>query len=181
MKYFFILLLICSYKSFAQTAEVFRIDSLPTNGLVLNKNWKWHAGDNLEYAKLGFDESLPKISIVPQDISRVMLNLINNAFYAVNEKLKLNIQNYQPQVVVRTKRIGDRVEISVKDNGNGIPDKIKDKIFQPFFTTKPTGEGTGLGLSLSFDIITKGHSGELKVQSVEGEGSEFIIIFPRNK
>ncbi len=130
---------------------------------------------NSDY-KTDFDESLPKINVVPQDIGRVILNLINNAFYAVNEKNKtVSDKNYVPLVTVSTKRIGDTIEIKVKDNGNGIPDKIKEKIFQPFFTTKPTGEGTGLGLSLAYDIITKGHGGELKVESVEGIGSEFIL------
>ncbi len=142
---------------------------------------------NSDY-KTDFDESLPKLNVVPQDIGRVILNLINNAFYAVNERakqqlsraelsesLKLSESLYAPLVTVSTKHIGDKIEISIKDNGNGIPEKIKDKIFQPFFTTKPTGEGTGLGLSLSYDIVTKGHGGELKVESEEGKGSEFII------
>jgi signal transduction histidine kinase/ligand-binding sensor domain-containing protein len=132
-----------------------------------------------------FDESIDKINIVPQDIGRVLLNLFNNAFYSVNEKKgplppeggKKNPQEYQPTVSVSTNRIGDRVEIRVRDNGNGIPQKVLDKIFQPFFTTKPTGQGTGLGLSLSYDII-KAHGGELKVETKEGEGAEFIIQLP---
>jgi len=124
-----------------------------------------------------FDSSIRKINIVPQDIGRVILNLINNAFYAVNEK-KLQAASHTPQVIVSTKKLTDKVEIRVKDNGPGIPQKIVDKIFQPFFTTKPTGQGTGLGLSLSYDIITKGHGGELKVRTKEGEGSEFIIQLP---
>ena len=117
---------------------------------------------------------------MPQDLGRVILNLINNAFYAVSEKQKQNIAGYEPTVAVVTKKIKDRVEIKVKDNGNGIPQKILDKIFQPFFTTKPTGQGTGLGLSLAYDIATKGHGGELKVETKEGEGSEFIIQLPFN-
>ncbi|MCZ2460990.1 MAG: hypothetical protein LC128_15325 [Chitinophagales bacterium] len=124
-----------------------------------------------------FDESLPKINVVPQDMGRVILNLINNAFYAVNEKansLMPDAESYDPTVVVSTKKIGDRVEIKIKDNGNGIPSAIKDKIFQPFFTTKPTGQGTGLGLSLSYDIV-KAHGGEIKVETKEGEGTEFVI------
>ncbi|MBP9924769.1 MAG: GHKL domain-containing protein [Cyclobacteriaceae bacterium] len=121
-----------------------------------------------------FDTSLPKLSVVPQDIGRVVLNLINNAFYAVSEKTKLQAAGYEPQVVVTTKENGDKILISVKDNGNGIPQNIVDKIFQPFFTTKPTGQGTGLGLSLSYDIV-KAHGGELKVETKEGEGSTFII------
>ncbi|MCW5914723.1 MAG: hypothetical protein KIT66_08965 [Chitinophagaceae bacterium] len=127
--------------------------------------------------KTQLDPSLPKINVVPQDIGRVILNLINNAFFAVNDRVKQNIPGFQPTVTVSTKNLGDKVEIIVKDNGNGIPEKIKDKIFQPFFTTKPTGQGTGLGLSLSYDII-KTHGGEIRVNSKEGEGTEFIIQLP---
>jgi signal transduction histidine kinase len=120
---------------------------------------------------------------VPQDIGRVMLNLYNNAFYAVNEKLKAHSSpptvNYDPLVSIQTKKSNDKVEIKVTDNGNGIPQNIVDKIFQPFFTTKPTGQGTGLGLSLAYDII-KAHGGEIKVETKEGEGSEFIIQLPNN-
>jgi two-component system, NtrC family, sensor kinase len=130
-----------------------------------------------------FDDRIGEINIVHQDIGRVLLNLINNAFYSVSEKQKQDIAGYEPTIVVTTKRLGNnpdnyRVEIRVADNGNGIPQKVLDKIFQPFFTTKPTGLGTGLGLSLSYDIITRGHSGELKVETKEGEGAEFIIILP---
>ena len=125
-----------------------------------------------------FDENTGNINIIPQDIGRVLLNLYNNAFYAVNEKKKQQTDNYEPTVSVTTKTLNGKVEIKVKDNGNGIPQKLLDKIFQPFFTTKPTGQGTGLGLSLSYDIITKGHSGELKVETKEGEGSTFIIALP---
>jgi len=121
-----------------------------------------------------FDESIGKINIIPQDISRVLLNLFNNAFYAVNEKkAKLN-GTFEPTVSVCTKKENGKVEIVVKDNGNGIPPNIINKIFQPFFTTKPTGQGTGLGLSLSYDII-KAHGGEIKVESTEGEGTTFVI------
>ncbi len=134
--------------------------------------------------KTDFDESIGKINIVPQDIGRVILNLINNAFYAVNEKKKLSANGYQPTAKITTRKLNDRVEIIVADNGNGIPDKIKDKIFQPFFTTKPTGSGTGLGLSLSYDIV-KAHGGEIKVESLpageagkEGAGTEFIVQLP---
>jgi len=128
--------------------------------------------------KMMADEELPHLNIVPQDIGRVLLNLINNAFYAVDEKVKQNTEAYKPQVVVSTAKLGDGVEIRVKDNGNGIPDKVKEKIFQPFFTTKPTGQGTGLGLSMSYDIITKGHNGALKVETLSGKGTEFIIELP---
>ncbi len=123
-----------------------------------------------------FDDSLGKINVIPQDIGRVLLNLINNAFYATNEKQKSSQNGYDAMVTVSTRRQNGKVEIKIKDNGVGIPQKIVDKIFQPFFTTKPTGEGTGLGLSLAYDIITKGHGGELKVETTEGEGSEFIIL-----
>jgi signal transduction histidine kinase len=122
-----------------------------------------------------FDPDLPMVSVIPQDIGRVLLNLINNAFYAVNEKAKLSIEGYDPVVTVSTAKIGDNIEIRVQDNGNGIPDVIREKIFQPFFTTKPTGQGTGLGLSLAYDIVTKGHEGTLEVESAEGGGSAFII------
>ena len=121
-----------------------------------------------------FDQSIEKVEVVPQDIGRVILNLITNAFYVVNEKSKQGIAGYKPTVSVSTKKEGNAVLISVQDNGNGIPDSIKEKIFQPFFTTKPTGQGTGLGLSLSYDIV-KAHGGELRVETKEGEGSEFII------
>ena len=124
-----------------------------------------------------FDETIGNINIIPQDIGRVLLNLYNNAFYAVNEKKKQQPDDYEPTVSVTTKKSGDEVEVIVKDNGNGIPQKVVDKIFQPFFTTKPTGQGTGLGLSLSYDIV-KAHGGELKVETKEGEGAEFIINLP---
>ena len=125
-----------------------------------------------------FDKSIEKVNIIPQDIGRVILNLINNAFYTVSEKKKVQTNGYEPTVTVTTKKENGRIEIKVKDNGNGIPSKVLDKIFQPFFTTKPTGQGTGLGLSLAYDIITKGHGGELKVETKEGEGSEFVIQLP---
>jgi signal transduction histidine kinase len=127
--------------------------------------------------KTDFDESIGKINIIPQDIGRVVLNLITNAFYAVNEKSKQGIADYEPTVSVVTKKVNHQVEIRVTDNGNGIPANIVDKIFQPFFTTKPTGQGTGLGLSLSYDIV-KAHGGELKVETIEGMGTEFIIQLP---
>jgi len=130
--------------------------------------------------KTDFDESIGNINIIPQDIGRVILNLITNAFYAVDEKKTLRQaqdESYEPTVSVSTKKINKGVEVSVSDNGNGIPQKVLDKIFQPFFTTKPTGQGTGLGLSLAYDIV-KAHSGELKVETKEGEGSTFIIQLP---
>ena len=125
--------------------------------------------------KTEVDNSIGKINVSSQDIGRVIFNLINNAFYAVNEKQKQNLSGYEPTVTVTTSKQNGKIEIKVKDNGNGIPQKVLDKIFQPFFTTKPTGQGTGLGLSLAYDIVTKGHGGELKVETKEGEGSEFII------
>jgi signal transduction histidine kinase len=144
--------------------------------------------------KTEFDESLPKINVIPQDIGRVLLNLINNAFYAVDKRAKetdpltpegetKNAQiKFVSTVTISTASLnppsgGRGVRIAVKDNGPGIPEKVLDKIFQPFFTTKPTGQGTGLGLSLSYDIV-KAHGGELKVETKVGEGTEFIIILP---
>ena len=144
--------------------------------------------------KTDFDDQIGNINIVSQDIGRVLLNLINNAFYAVNEKKKSSaltpegekdtaVENYQPTVTLTTQRLnstsgdGDKVFISVKDNGNGIPQKLVDKIFQPFFTTKPTGQGTGLGLSLSYDII-KAHGGTINVDTGEGTFTEFVIQLP---
>ena len=127
--------------------------------------------------KTDFDETIGNINIIPQDIGRVILNLITNAFYVVNEKAKHNTAEYEPTVSISTNMYGNKVLISVKDNGNGIPESIKEKIFQPFFTTKPTGQGTGLGLSLSYDIV-KAHGGELKVETKEGEGATFRIILP---
>lgn len=127
-----------------------------------------------------FDPNVGKVSIIAQDFSRVLLNLFQNAFYSVAEKKRKTTGiGYEPRIFVSTKCINEAVEISVRDNGLGIPKKIIDKMFQPFFTTKPAGEGTGLGLSLSYDIITKGHDGELKVNTVEGEFAEFIIRLPR--
>ncbi len=124
------------------------------------------------------DPKVGKIKVIPQDIGRVVLNILNNAFYAVNEKKKTAGENYQPGVWVSTKRLGKQIVIEIRDNGNGMPDSVKDKIFQPFFTTKPTGKGTGLGLSLSYEIITKGHGGSLDVESKEGEMTRFIIKLP---
>jgi two-component system, NtrC family, sensor kinase len=144
--------------------------------------------------KTDFDETIGNINVIPQDIGRVILNLITNAFYAVNEKNASTLrqvqndtnsatQKYEPTVTVSTKLIippagGMRgALISVRDNGPGIPEKVLNKIFQPFFTTKPAGQGTGLGLSMSYDII-KAHGGEIKVAAKEGEGAEFTIILP---
>lgn len=121
------------------------------------------------------DKEMPKANVVPQEIGRVLLNLLINAFYTVTQKAKTVQNGYIPTVTVVTRKLSGKVEIRIKDNGFGIPEEVKDKIFQPFFTTKPAGEGTGLGLSLSYDIITKGHQGEMKVETTEGEGTEFII------
>ncbi len=133
--------------------------------------------------KTDFDDSIGNINIIPQDIGRVVLNLINNAFYAVNEKNLSAVSTptavkYEPTVSLSTKKLNNKVEITIADNGNGIPQKVLEKIFQPFFTTKPTGQGTGLGLSLSYDIVTKGYGGELIVETKVGEGSVFIIQLP---
>ena len=131
--------------------------------------------------KTDYDESIGLINIIPQDIGRVILNLITNAFYAAPLPPEGGFKDpdyiHNPTIWLSTKKVGDKVLISVRDNGPGIPQKILDKIFQPFFTTKPTGQGTGLGLSLSYDIV-KAHGGELKVETKEGEGSEFIIQLP---
>jgi signal transduction histidine kinase len=129
-----------------------------------------------------FDPTIPKVNVVPQDIGRVLLNLINNACYAANERTNtqqqtINNPTDEPTVTISTKNLGNKIEISVKDNGNGIPDDIRGKIFQPFFTTKPTGQGTGLGLSLSDDIV-RAHGGEIKVETKDGEGCTFIIQLP---
>jgi signal transduction histidine kinase len=129
------------------------------------------------FYKTDLDPHIGTVNVMPQEIGRVLLNLINNAFYAVAEKSKTAGTGYQPTVTVTTKAIDDKVHITVSDNGNGIPDAIREKIFQPFFTTKPTGQGTGLGLSLSYDIV-KAHGGELKVETKEREGSSFIIQIP---
>jgi signal transduction histidine kinase len=122
-----------------------------------------------------FDDTIKQVQVIPEDIGRVLLNLFNNAFYAVSEKKKQLNGAFEPTVAVRTKKEGDNVLITVRDNGMGMSPKVAERVFQPFFTTKPTGEGTGLGLSLSYDIITKGHGGELRVESREGEGSEFVV------
>jgi signal transduction histidine kinase len=124
-----------------------------------------------------FDKSIEKINIIPQEIGRVILNLINNAFYAISEKKKQAANGYEPTVTMTTVRDNGKIEVKVADNGNGIPQKILDKVFQPFFTTKPTGQGTGLGLSLAYDII-KAHGGDIRVETKEGEGSEFTIQLP---
>jgi signal transduction histidine kinase len=132
---------------------------------------------NAEF-RVELDETLPKIKIIPQDIGRVLLNMVNNAFFAVSVQSRKGIPDYVPTVIVTTRKLKNAVEIRVKDNGAGIPGNLLDKIFQPFFTTKPTGEGTGLGLSLSYDIISKGHNGKLDVETREGIGTEFIIELP---
>jgi two-component system, NtrC family, sensor kinase len=119
-----------------------------------------------------------KVNVIPQEIGRVILNVVNNALYYVDHKARKNIPGYKPEVFVSMVRTGNKIEIKVKDNGDGIPEENRDKIFQPFFTTKPTGEGTGLGLSLSYDIVTKSHGGEIKVESTEGKGTTFIILIP---
>lgn len=127
-----------------------------------------------------FDESLEKVLVVPQDVSRVFLNIINNAFYEANKKKKIIKDNFSPTIKVSTKNFTDKIEVRIRDNGNGIPLEAQDKLFNPFFTTKPTGEGTGLGLSLSHDIIVKQHNGEIKFETESGNFTEFIITLPKN-
>jgi len=129
--------------------------------------------------KTDFDSSITKIKIIPQDIGRVILNLVNNAFHAVAEKQKQQPENYKPMITITTKNKDGVIMISLGDNGNGIPDNIKEKIFQPFFTTKSAGEGTGLGLSLSYDIITKGHGGTMEVETKDGEGTIVTVFLPQ--
>jgi len=124
-----------------------------------------------------FDDSIGTVNIISQDIGRVILNLITNAFYVVDEKKKSGVENYEPTVTVKTKKENATIEIHVSDNGNGIPENIVNRIFEPFFTTKPTGQGTGLGLSMSYDII-KAHGGELTVETKEHLGTEFKIEIP---
>ncbi len=128
--------------------------------------------------KTDFDQKLGKVNVIPQDMGRVILNLITNAFYAANEKRITGKENYQPTVQVSTRKTKDKVMVLVQDNGKGIPQHVLGKIFQPFFTTKPAGEGTGLGLSMSYDIVTKGHGGELTVETSEGLGTTFTIVIP---
>ncbi len=127
------------------------------------------------------DPEVGEASIIPQDLSRVVLNIVNNACYALDEKTRKNIPGFKPEVLVSTQKIDDKIEIRVKDNGTGIPQHVIDKIFNPFFTTKPTGKGTGLGLSMSYDIVTKMHQGKLEVLSKEGEYTEFIITIPERQ
>lgn len=144
--------------------------------LAKDKNFK------VEY-QTDFDPGLPKVHVVPQDLSRVFINIMNNAFYACSNSepspnsYRQNRPELKPLVSISTKNIGENIEISIRDNGRGIPDAIKDKIFQPFFTTKPTGQGTGLGLSLSYDIV-KAHGGNLELESTLGESTLFIITLP---
>ncbi|MGQ3089198.1 sensor histidine kinase, partial [Flavobacterium sp.] len=132
-----------------------------------------------------FDGALPKVNAIPQDLGRVLLNLFTNAFYATQEKKRSGqtskeggAAQYNPTVTITTKQSDNSVKIIVKDNGTGIPDAIRDKILQPFFTTKPTGEGTGLGLSMSYDIVVKGHGGTINIESEEGVFSIFTITLP---
>jgi signal transduction histidine kinase len=125
-----------------------------------------------------FDSTLPKANMVPQDVGRVILNLLTNAFYAVQQKQKTNGLEYKPTVELTTSSGKESITIKVKDNGMGIPENIKDKIMQPFFTTKPTGEGTGLGLSMSYDIIVKAHGGNIDIDTQKGEYTQFTITIP---
>jgi signal transduction histidine kinase len=173
-------------KSMLEHSRVSKGKKEPTDLNVLADEYLRRAYHGLRAKESGFnatmethfDPDLPKIEVIPQDISRVLLNLINNAFYAVNEKAKLGIKGYQPTIIVSTKKREKGIEISIQDNGSGIPDSIKDKIFQPFFTTKAAGQGTGLGLSLAYDIVTKGHGGSLDLISTLETGAKFTIFLP---
>ncbi|MBK7966957.1 MAG: GHKL domain-containing protein [Bacteroidetes bacterium] len=124
-----------------------------------------------------FDTNIPPIKVIPQDLSRVILNIANNAFYALREK-SISQPAFKSELQISTSLLDQQVSISIKDNGTGIPKEKVDKIFQPFFTTKPSGQGTGLGLSMSYDIITKSHQGTIEIQSKENEFTEFIIHLP---
>jgi signal transduction histidine kinase len=125
-----------------------------------------------------YDETAGQVVLVAQEMGRVFINLLNNAFYAVYERAKKENGQFAPTVSVTTRRTGDRVEIEVSDNGSGVPEAMREKIFEPFFTTKPTGSGTGLGLSLSYDIVTKGHGGTLAIESEPEQGATFVISLP---
>jgi len=127
-----------------------------------------------------FDNTIGSVNIVPQDISRVILNIISNSFYEVHKKKKITGDGFSPVVTLSSKNYTDKIEILIRDNGNGIPEKIKDKLFNPFFTTKPAGEGTGLGLSLSYDIVFKGHNGDITFETEPGKFTEFKITLPKN-
>ncbi|MCX6278036.1 MAG: ATP-binding protein [Bacteroidetes bacterium] len=131
--------------------------------------------------KTQLDTQVGKASVIPQDLSRVILNIVNNSCYALNEKVKKLIPGFSPEVMITTKKINDKIEIRIRDNGSGIPEQVIEKIFNPFFTTKPTGKGTGLGLSMSYDIVTQVHKGKLEVKSKEGEFTEFIITIPEKQ
>jgi len=128
-----------------------------------------------------YDQTIGLVNIISQDIGRVILNLITNAFYAVRKRKELQEAGYEPVVSISTKKEAETIVLKVRDNGRGIPQNVINKIFQPFFTTKPAGEGTGLGLSMSYEIITKAHGGELLVDSVEGDYTEFTIVLPKPK
>ena len=125
------------------------------------------------------DPAAGKADLFPQEITRVLLNLISNGVYATAKKAQTNGESYKPTLTASTKSLGDRVEIKIRDNGTGIPPEVRDKMFNPFFTTKPAGEGTGLGLSISHDVIVKQHGGSIEVDTKPGEFTEFKIILPR--
>jgi len=156
------------------------------NALVEDSlNLAWHGaraekqGFNITLAK-SFDPAAGEADVFPQDITRVLLNLISNGFYAANKrKAEANGEDYEPVLSASTKNLGDRVEIGIRDNGTGIPTEVKEKMFNPFFTTKPAGEGTGLGLSISHDIIVKQHGGSIEVDTQQGEFTEIRVILPR--
>jgi two-component system, NtrC family, sensor kinase len=151
-------------------ATTFRLRGLPTNGLT-------RGGPILERS---FDPAAGVVDLFPQEITRVLLNLISNGVYAaMKRKAETRLDGYEPILTAGTKNLGDRVEIWIRDNGCGIPSGVREKIFNPFFTTKPPGEGTGLGLSLSYDIIVKQHSGSIEVDTQPGEFTEFRVILPR--
>jgi signal transduction histidine kinase len=127
-----------------------------------------------------FDETVKNVEVVPQDMSRVFLNIITNGFYEAHKKKVQNGNDFSPKLTVISKNLGKQVEVRIRDNGNGIPASVRDHLFEPFFTTKPTGQGTGLGLSLSYDIVVKEHKGELMFETEDGKFSEFVIRIPKS-
>jgi two-component system, NtrC family, sensor kinase len=161
--------------------------SVDVNALVeesLNLAWHGARADKQGFEitlKQSFDPSAGEIDVFPQDIRRALLNLISNGFYAATKRRnETNDGDYEPTLAASTKNLGDRVEIRIRDNGTGVAPDVKDKMFNPFFTTKPTGEGTGLGLSISHDIIVKQHAGLIEVDTEPGEFTEIRVILPRS-
>ncbi|WP_102407852.1 sensor histidine kinase [Parabacteroides bouchesdurhonensis] len=159
---------------------------IPTNIQQLVKEYVWLAYHSMRANYKGFnitirefyDDSIPMMNLIPQDFSRAVLNIMNNACYAVYSKSKMSSLDYQPTIVVDLKRVGDEVRLSIEDNGTGVPENIRNEVFDAFFTTKPAGEGTGLGLSITKSIIEEKHHGKVFLETQEGEFSRFIFLIP---